>query len=284
MIACYDLARCPPTYDVVAFLALAEIERLRRGADHIDIHILPGPASGFRRDSLWPRSVEERVALRDNVLVPLCRLLPSVLNASVDANRNVEGWGKGEYHISLPAIMKALKADCRPLRLTTPPVRYPFDVTFTLREADHHQLRNSQTAEWVEAARVLGSRGFKVAVVRDTLRALEPLPGVTVVPDAARSIEHRAALYAQTRLNVGICNGPMWMSIFMDAPTLMLRPTTNAAAGCYNDGFYAKFGLTRGSQLPTNPPHQRLMWGDDTSENIVQSVEEMLGVPHARTG
>lgn len=282
MIACYDLARCPPTYDIIAFLALAELERLRRGDDHIDIHILPGPASGFRRDSLWPRAVEERAALRDNILVPLCKLLPSVWTVSVDANRNAEGWGKGEYHISLPAIMKALKAGCRPLRSTSLAVLYPFevpfDITFTLREAAHHQLRNSQVEEWVEAARVLGSRGVKVAVVRDTAQANELLPGVAVIPIASCKVMHRAALYAQARLNVGICNGPMWMSIFMDAPTLMLRPTTNAAAGCYDDGFYAKFGLTRGSQLPTSPPHQRLAWIDDTSENIVRSVEEMLNV------
>lgn len=93
---------------------------------------------------------------------------------------------------------------------------------------------------------------------------------------AAAWLSMRAQYYACSALNVGISNGPMWMSIFMDAPTLMLRPTTNAAGGCYDDAFYARWGVPRGSQLPGSPPHQRLAWCEDTAENIVREVEEML--------
>src|SRR5687768_13436616 len=99
MIACYDLARCPPTYDVVAFLALAEAERLRRGDDQINVHILPGPVGGFRRDGLWPHSIAERELMRDRVLHPLCYLLPSVVSVSV--TRKVDGWGTGKYYVGL---------------------------------------------------------------------------------------------------------------------------------------------------------------------------------------
>jgi hypothetical protein len=285
MIACYDLARCPPTYDVVAFLALAELERVRQGADHLDIHILPGPASGFRRDSLWPRTVEERIILREHVLVPLCHLLPSAKTVSVSPVRygySTSSFGVDAYHISLPAIMKALKQGCRPLRGEPAPKR-PKLITFTLREAEHHSPRNSRVGAWLEAALELEARGYEVQVVRDSWKASQLLPVIlrteqTPARSAALKITERAFLYGRAALNVGICNGPMWMSIFMDAPTLMLRPTTNLAGGCYDDQFYAKFGLPRGSQLPTSPPHQRLVWEEDTCENIVRAVEEMLAV------
>ena len=281
MIACYDLARCPPTYDAVAFLALAEAERLRRGEEHIDVRILPGPVGGFRADSLWPRSVEERVALREQVLVPLCCLLPSVRSVWVEKDRYDGGWGKGEYFIGFPKIMEALRASSRPLRAQRAAIssaRLTTLVTLTLREAAHHPLRNSHVDEWAAAGRELEERcGFEVIVVRDTLLADEPLPGLRSDSEAARSVAARAQLYARAALNIGISNGPMWMSIFMGAPTLMLRPTTNRAGGCYDDKFYARFGLPRGDQLPTNPPHQQLMWEEDYASNIVRGVEEMLG-------
>jgi hypothetical protein len=278
MIACYDLARCPPTYDVVAFLAHAELERVRRGEEHIDLHVLPGPVGGFRRDSLWPRTVEERVQLRDRVLAPLCRLLPSARSVTVDRDRTAEGYGKGEYLVGLPAIVRVLEQGCRPLRAVIRNPRHYGLITFTLREAEHHPLRNSRTDEWAEAARVLGRRGHTVSVVRDAHRARESLGDVPTIASAALDISMRAQLYSHASLNVGVSNGPMWMSIFMDAPTLMLRPTTNAAGGCYDDKFYARCGIQRGAQLPASPPHQRLCWQEDTCDNIVRAVEDTLVV------
>ena len=279
MIACYDLARCPPTYDAVAFLAAVEVERLRRGADHVDIYVLPGPAGGFRRDSLWPHTVEERIHLRDRVLVPLCGLLPCARRMHVLSDRRdvaPSEFGVNRYGIGLPAIMRALRAGSRPLRSARAPLlREPDLVTFTLRESDHHQLRNSRTEEWLAAAEVLRARGLRVRIVRDTVMALDRL--VNDCPSASAFVAERAALYARAALNVGICNGPMWMSIFMGVPALMLRPTTNAARGCYDDAFYAEHGLPRGAQLPTSPLHQRLVWQEDTRDNIVQAVEDMMG-------
>ena len=299
MIACYDLARCPPTYDVVAFLALAEKERLHRGEEYLDIRILPGPADGFRADSLWPHTVEERVQMRDKVLVPLCHLLPSVRSVEVvekpRAGHDIRGcWGTGEYFIGLGAIVRALEMGSRPLResgtlitgtlqsgMLVPQTSSKM-ITFTLREAAHYPLRNSRVEQWTAAAADLAAAGYEVCLIRDAARAHEPLSGpgenlsVGVDPGAATDIEERAHAYATALLNVGICNGPMWMSIFMDAPTLMLRPTTNEAGGCYDDSFYSQFGLKRGSQLPTSPPYQRLVWEEDTCDNIVRAVEDML--------
>lgn len=274
MIACYDLAHNPPTYDVVAFLALADLERSRRGEDSIDIHVLPGPVGGFRGDGLWPHSVEERIRLREDVLVPLCRMLPTAKSVAVRSDREVDGWGKKERHISLPAIVKALRGRSRPLSAQPSPGDY---VTFTLREAAHHPLRNSRTPEWARAAQeVEQNSGTRVIVIRDTMRADKPLLGTTIYPEASRGLRCRAELYAGARLNVGICNGPMWMAIFMDAPVLMLRPTTNAARNCYDDQFYAAHGIPRGSQLPSSPRHQRLAWEEDYREDIVRETTRML--------
>lgn len=279
MIACYDLARCPPTYDAVAFLALAERERLRRGADHLDVRVLPGPLSGFRADGFgtWPHTAEGRALVRDEVLLPLCRLLPSVRSAQLACSRQEHAgeWGFNENLIGLPRIVEALKAGCRPLR-ATPSTRAAGLVTITLREAAHHPLRNSNLEEWVAAALELRAEGWDVVVVRDTARAYERLAGLRTDSGASVNLGARARLYARAALNVGVCNGPVWMSIFMGAPTLMIRPVTDAAGGCYDSAFYARFGLPRGSQLPTSPAHQRMVWEEDRREVIVDAVRKML--------
>lgn len=286
MLACYDLARCPPTYDAVAFLALVELERLRRGDECIDLRILPGPAAGFRADGLgtWPHSVEERVQVRDDVLVPLCKLLPSARSVAVEPARCVDGWGRGESLVGLPSISRALRSGSRPLRMGSRAlsiadkllagVKY---ITFTLREASHHRARNSYVPEWVRAAAVLEARGLPVVVIRDSLRAQDELPGCKRHSSMASvDLDYRAAYYSQSMLNVGISNGPMWMSVFMDAPTLMLRPTANELGGCYDDAFFERCGIPRGAQLPASPPHQRLVWESDGAEVIAGSVEDML--------
>lgn len=280
MEACYDLSRCPPTYDVVAFLALLDLERQARGEDDVSLHVLPGPDGGFRRDGLWPHTLEERRQVRDKVLVPLCRMLPCVRYVDVRDRRDCGGWGTGEYNIGLSNILRALRAGSRPLGVTwdyrRPDSEY---ITFTLREAEHHPLRNSRTDDWEEAAKILRERcGWRVIMIRDATVALGDVPGIEVDNRAAHDLTRRAELYASAALNVGISNGPMWMSIFMDAPTLMLRPTTNEAGGCYDDVFYARCGLHRGEQLPTSPSHQRLVWEEDYQDNIVRAVEEMMEV------
>ena len=278
MLAVYDLECNPPTYDVVAFLALAEIERKRLGDEYIDLHILPGPVGGFRRDSLWPRSIEERVALRENVLVPICHLLPSVRSVTVHDDRAYcfgGVFGYGQRKISFPAMMEAFKAGSRPLRTTHWPVPSKL-ITLTLREAEHHPLRNSQVHEWVAAADELEGLGYEVTIIRDTLKGVEPL-GKCTVSYAACDLGNRAWLYANSVLNIGISNGPMWMALFMDVPTLMLRPCEAGPSG-YTAKYFERCGVPKNGQLPTSPPYQRLVWKDDTCENIVQAVEEMMCV------
>lgn len=288
MIACYDLERCPPTYDAVAFLALAELERVRRGDDHVEILVLPGPASGFRADGLgtWPHTTEERVAVRDRVLLPLCRLLPSARSVRLAENRS-EGkglWGYDEKLVGLPSILAALGAGCRPLRRVGDWSRHDTGkkmVTLTLREAEHHPLRNSRTDEWSLAVEELADLGLDVVILRDARLAQTPLvgprrAGVVQAGDISDLVA-RAALYSLADLNAGVSNGPMWMSIFMDAPTLMLRPTTDAAGACYDAAFFARCGVPGGGQLPESPGYQRLVWEEDTVENIVRAVAGMIG-------
>lgn len=285
MIACYDLKRCPPTFDAISFIALAEAERLRRQDAHIEFFILPGDRHGFRNDLLWPHSQLERVELRNGVLLPLFALLPSMTSCSVLENRPewaLAQYGANQYSVGLQNILKALRVGQRPLRAAQN-TSNPKLITITLREAEHHVKRNSNTDAWVTAALILRGRGYRVVFVRDTLKAAEPIPSFEIDERASRNLAVRASLYASAYLNLGISNGPMWMALFMNAPVLMLRPTTNEAGGCYDDRFFKSCGLERGSQLPNSPLHQRLVWESDTKENILSAFNHMEDVLNGKT-
>jgi hypothetical protein len=286
--AAYDLERNPPSYDVVAFLSLLDLKRSQRGSDRVHLHIIPGTGpGGFRNDglSLWPHSLEGREALLRNVCIPLCHLLPSISSIQRYVSRNRLPrihWGLGERLVSLAEHLKALRAGSRPLRANSTATtdqtiaKNQNLITITLRESEHHPLRNSRVEEWVKAAYKMQELGMRVVVVRDTLKASEPLYSLATDPWPARNIRSRAWLYASARLNMGVSNGPMWMALAMNAPLAMLRPVTEEAGGCYDSEFFRIAGLPKGEQPPGSPAHQRFFWEDDTYDNIMAAFDYMV--------
>lgn len=278
MIACYDLKHCPPTYDIVAFLMLAEGERRRRGEGFIDLHIAPGPVGGFRGDGLWPYSIAERRDLLKNIAVPMCEMLPTANGVTVHQERpDFKGeYGFNEYRISLDNIVHGLATGGRCLRAGQSVQKEMDLVTITLREADHWPMRNSLVNQWLSAATQLKLSGFRVVIVRDTIRAHDLIPGFETDPKASTDLHARAKLYSSAFVNMGISNGPMWFALALDVPVIMLRPTTETTAGPFNSDFFRERGLPPGTQPPNAPRHQRLVWKEDTASDIVDAFNEMV--------
>ncbi len=271
LTACYDLAKCPPTFDVVTFLLRAEFERIARGEESIAIEILPGPEDGFRRDPTWPQSIEMRRKMLNAIVLPMCAMLPSALHVTLYSERPplaADTFGFNDYSMRFQYFLQAI-GNCRPLR-----PRFPYEgpknlVTMTLREAEHHSARNSNVAEWRRAAINLRAMGFKVIIVRDTAKASEPLGDLMLAPDASHNLEERAALYRAAACNMFISNGPAWFALALDAPVVMLRPTTEGCGMLNSAEGMARMGLPTGGQPAGLPAHQRLVWEDDSFSNIV---------------
>jgi hypothetical protein len=296
VIACYDLARCPPTYDVVSWLVLAEVERLKRGEEYIDVRLMAGPNGGFRNNTLWPNSVEERQELLNKIVVPMCELLPSVKSVMPvefkDRATLMGQFGYGHYLISLKNIVKGMQANCRPLRAVgvwddPRQAKYlgyeePDErkiVTITLRESDHHLRRNSKMKEWLRVAEWLEDRKYRVIIIRDTSKAKKPLDQLfETSEESAIYLHERALLYSVAVMNLGVSNGPMWMALSMNLPVLMMRPTTESLGACYNSAFFKMCGVPVGGQLPNSPPYQRLVWNDenDRAEDTIKAFDDLM--------
>jgi hypothetical protein len=290
LTAFYDLHCSPASYDVVAFLLVAENWRLGRGAERIRIEILPGPWAGFRRDGHWPQDVEMRKQMRDRVVVPMCRMLPTadvVVRHDRPANHreadNCNSLGFKSPRYGLRNQVEMLRHGIRPLR--APDIGNGRAqaflgkkmVTITLREAEHWPGRNSNVPAWLDAAADLERRGYDVVVIRDTHRVFEALPGWPAHSlEAALHLDWRALLYSAAVCNLGVSNGPMWFALALDAPVLMLRPTTDRANHTATDAYFRGCGIEPGGQIPGSPAHQRLAWAEDTTENILAAFDEFM--------
>lgn len=277
--AYYDLGCSPPTFDVVSFLCEVERERLARAEEEVTIHIIPGPKNGFRDDGFWPFDAEERRKMLTNVVCPLVRMLPSA-SVEIDTDRPGEGFGLNESRYGLPYQVRACADGVRPLRATPPeaysgPRREPY-VTVTLREAEHWPQRNSRLSEWLKAASHFRECGYQVIFVRDTLNAIDEIPGESASPFAARSIACRGMLYSGAALNMGVASGPMSMALAMDVPTLMFRPTCEGLAPQFSASAFFNAGVPPGGQFPGMPKHQRLVWCEDTTEAIVAAFNAFM--------
>lgn len=279
MIAYYDLQQSPPTYDVVGWLMWAEHCRRQRNASNLDIHVLPGPSLGFRADSVWPYTREERLALRDNALLPILRLMPGATvtnHVTRPERRENDSIGFDEMHHGLRVILENLRHGIRPLRSPNHCRRDPKLVTITLRECVNTPKRNSDVDEWLFAALGIEDLGYRVAFVRDTAKAHEPLDGFETMPDAALHIEHRANLYADAACNLFVDNGPAWLAVALNAPMLMLKPCTEGIGGLFGAGKFRKNGMEPGTQLPTSPPWQRIVWQEDRAGYIVDAFRDFM--------
>lgn len=278
MLGYYDLARCPPTFDVVTFLLRLEQERIRRGEESVEIEILPGPVGGFRDDKLWPHSIEERRALLHNIVVPMCTMLPSAKRVTVRHDRPAKpepgSFGFGEYSMQFAHFIAAI-GKVRPLRAARGSPYDPQMVTITLRECEHRPERNNRSVpDWCSAAERLVNRGYTVVVVRDTANADHQLriPGVCTAPAASRDLWERAKLYGTAACNLFVSNGPAWFCMALDEPAIVFRPATEGLSFNYSARVWERNGVPSGGQIPGAPPYQRLVWKDDTAENIIEEA------------
>ena len=283
LTAYYDLAFSPASYDVVAFLLAAENWRRENGGGPLRIEILPGPNDGFRCDRFWPYTIPERQQMLDKVVLPMCSMLP---DSEVVAPGNNRPWkapglsmGYNEPCYGLALQVQMLARGIRPLRPWSGVdlIRKPI-VTITLREADHWPERNSNVPEWLAAAGEIERQGYAVTIIRDTLRAgsdyIDNRP-IKHSVHAARNLMARAQVYRAAVCNLFVNNGPAWFALALDAPVLMLKPTVENLMPTCSAEYFRACGIQ--NQIPWAPDHQRLVWAEDTTENILSAFCGFMG-------
>ena len=318
VMAVYDLDSSPLSFDFLHFLSAAYV--YAEGAP-IHVVICPGLRKGWRTQvEVKPLTDAERLWRLDHILIPAARLMGCSVtlaparslagamapggekNSSIfppgwkpDNSKRLYdfGWAakicQGGMTIPFRASEQALE-HVKPW-LANMPKTGPI-VTITLRDT-HTPTRNSNTQAWLAVAYQLQNKGYRVVVIPDTEKAMQPAPNMdtgqkwddilTFCPLAAVDLDIRMALYEQSSLNMAASGGPFMLNVLAGLPYLWWMqlperyddPKTGKTHFTPTAAFMTTHGFPPGSQFhPTAGKECRVIWEKD--DNPDRMLEEAL--------
>ncbi len=307
LYAFYDLAMSPPTFDVVDFLLLAELERRETGCAALHVVIVPGRNQGFREGDA-PYDLDSKHWRLRNILVPCCWLIPMCQHVTVCVSREeaqeIQGvlakrvFPKGytvrvpiERHMYSHVVAATSSGAVLPSLQATPQAKAFMKewlqlragdrrvITMTLRECSYQPERNSRLEDSVRFARSLDPTAYCPVFVRDIETAVKPPPaelaGLLVCDAAVWSVELRAALYELSYLNMGVNNGHCILFMLNQRSRYLLFKMITPSVGVTTERFLRHIGIPPGSQLPGATPFQRIVWNDDELHVMKEAFSDM---------
>ena len=313
LYAFYDLQVAPITFDVLWFMAAAELRRRELGLRRIAVTIVPGRERGLRaEDPAYEAIVEpdQRRMRIDKILLQTLSLSPDIESAvlakdraeAADLRRAAQHVYPALYDVRLPSahepreVMDAARRGRLAQRLRAPAEARDWVaqwlaanaggrrlVTVTLRQYGYRESRNSDIAAWGQFARGLDPARYAVAVIPDTAEIGKPLPaefrGRLYLPEAALDVRLRMALYEAAFVNLGVNCGPLLMPLFAEQRLrcLMFKLLPEDPAYAAEAGPYMRaLGFVAGETPPNSRPGQKWVWQPDTYPVIAGEFQALV--------
>lgn len=272
MRAVYDLGQSPLTFDFITWLVAVEKLRLEQKESDVRVVFVYGERDLTYRDQAF---TSDRKAWRlHNLLVPLCRLLPSVSGYEVGGTGEQTTPYKPDEK-QRPASFLRSSAAAQSIIASWSRSEQPI-VTITVRQSDLQPQRNSNIAEWLKVAKWLKACGYCPVFVPDTEAMItgEPIDfeGYRVASAAALNQDLRMALYERALLNCFTSGGPFTLPLYADLPFFLCRVIFPELITC-TEAVHRKYGFT---PEEWQGPCQRVVWSDDSYEAVVPVLQEML--------
>lgn len=306
LYAFYDLTVSYPTFDILGFICLAEMERIKRNIESIKF-IIVYPESYTNTELLPLMAANEQSWRIRNILFPCCYLLDSCSGVDICSDRHkakrilesepfifpnyysleeptpqwkfglvINEVNKGSDIGVLHSTPNALKLVDRWLAQNNKDNKKV--IAITLRESSLQKLRNSNIQEWIKFIDQLDKEKYLPVIVRDIEESLnsEPLSKKCVEFNAcAFNIELRMALYERSYINLGVNNGPSHLWVFNpNCRYIMYKQITEN----YHHSAAASFkerNFEIGGNFPGSLPFQRFVWEDDTFETINNAFNQL---------
>ena len=302
LLAVYDFANSPTSFDFLSFLARAEIEKRQNGANSISVlFVLNGKNSFWQSEG---RSDTEHRKRLENLLIPLCQIweikTEEKAHTRLDAQKIISNWRgpifphfyniqmppKDEYQwahlvaehctgVSLPLWQSNKKSQQQIQNIIKPDSRTI--ATITLRESSDG--RKSNFVAWAQLAKSLRSLGHRPIFLRDTdaMNIAPPLElsGEEFCNAASSDPILRGALYEFSNLCLMHSNGPMQM-LWLGAKTRsMVFGISNSdfTQGCAVP--IRSMGLNINSPLPMHMGRHKIIWEDDKPDVLQKHIQKI---------
>lgn len=307
----FDLQVCPIAFDVVTYLAGAEIERRRRGLARIHVFIVPGRDKGMRLELPEYDAIVDDESRRwrlNHIVVPCFSFLPSCTGFTLCSSREDVSVLSGASGINLfPAdwieglpsrpqprsvfdaarsgekIFPMLKAPLGALRYVDQYLSSVASgrrvIVISLRQYRYTPSRNSNLSAWAKFAQILQVQNYAVIFMIDTEEAMKPLaselrPYLVFLP-GSWNLALRMALYQRAFLNLAISQGPMELCWFNESCRYLLFFLLDSAP-LTSIGPLRSQGIDVGGNMPFAKPWQRWVWERDDFDVIVKHFSSFL--------
>lgn len=289
LIAFYDLAYGPVSYDFVTWLVRAMFMAKEGAFARLHVVIVPKEdgLGGFSRH--WGEHDAEAAYWRLwHIIMASCPLARATVTLAhskrqaqeiaVSSKNSSTWWPDGKSHFMGPLVQASREGRRIPtLTATDQAKRYVGSllgqdqkkvVTLTLRDQSTDPARNSNKEAWNRLHDRIESKGFRVFRLNDSNQALRSGRGFAELdPDI------RLALYESAELNLIGNNGPQELLKFSAAPYVIFGL---ALSDGWKDHFRRYFSMEIGDQLPWAGPRQRMVYEPDSFEVMVDAVEQLL--------
>lgn len=282
LTAFLDLAVCPVSFDAIVFIAQAEAERRKLGADRLYICAVGEPRRKPQYDEaeadwrLW------------NIVLPAAKLFGARVMLAADwlqAERiaSLKDWKnwppdwrdqnlRQRWHLVGGLISRHASGEAIPRPRASEHARRKVAerwghrkfVSMTRRRT-YLADRNSLDEEWDRAAAHIAAAGYAVEAISDTSVALAVGRGYSEL-----SLDLRMATYEAAAFNVVANCGPSSLLWLSDRPYAM---TDAAAIPEEWESLFVKQGLPRGANWPWALPNQRLLYGRTAAAEIIEAFE-----------
>jgi hypothetical protein len=307
----FDLQVCPIAFDVVTYMAGAEIERRRRGLARIHVLVVPGRDKGMRLELPEYDAVVDVEARRFrlfHLVMPCFSFLPSCTGFTLCSSRQEVSAFTGvtgtnifpaDWLEALPSrpqprwVFDASRSGEKIFPILTAPLaalryvdQYIYSVAsdrrvivISLRQYKYSPARNSNLSAWAMFAQILQLQNYAVIFVMDTEEALNPLPSelrpYSVFLPGSWNLALRMALYQRAFLNLAISQGPMELCWFNEVCRYLLFFSLDSAPLTSLEHLKAQ-GIDVGGDLPFAKPWQRWVWEKDDLEIISKEFSYFL--------
>lgn len=310
LIAFYDLQVSPVTYNVIWFVAGAEMARRRASLNKIHFVVVPGWEEGLREEQEEYERVVDRDARRArlvDMLVPVMNLLPASAGVTLAASRaeaaRLRAIGASVYpslydpafamaHDEREVVRAAYAGEPIAKLESSRDARRHVErwiethakgrklITVTLRYYDYMPMRNSNLDAWSRLAADLDPREYAVLFIPDTEQSFLPLPDTLkdqmVAFEAAWNVGLRMAFYEAAHLNLGVNGGPLMLCFFNPAIRCIMFKMLTQAVPQSTKSAMRGHGFELGKNLPFATQFQKWVWEDDTLEVIGRETRRML--------
>jgi hypothetical protein len=269
----YDLTQSPPTHDFVNFLVRVEHARIKAGADNLRIGFILGERFKSPRDFFY--TPERRKWRVQNLLMPLARLLPSVVDTFIaESGEQVYSY-LNHTEISKPV----LNAPASALEIVDAYlVDKPLPISITLRDSEFERDRNSNKRQWAKVADFLKSQGATPIVIPDVEAEFAGRQTGIAAPHympAAFCPEIRLALYERCHQNLMTQTGPILIALYSDVP-LMAYGLLIPEIQCCEESHLRRFRMSPDDDWGTR---KKLSWAHDYANTVIADLEaECLSV------